>query len=493
MDPRGTPRPLEASSPIDANRPPANLHPAVLAAAAALRVVMDRVVTDAETGALREAESLVLAALALPRSTLYADPQRALSIDERERIAQWLARRCDGEPLAYLLGEREFWSLTLEVSPAVLVPRPETELLVERALQAGDALEATGIALPKVLDLGTGSGAIAIAIAHERPGWQITAVERSAAALVVAHRNATRHATANLELLAGDWYAPLGQRRFHVIASNPPYVACDDPHLAGNLLRHEPRAALTPGDDALADLRRLVEAAPRHLESGGSLLLEHGATQGAELRELLVARGFSHVVSHPDLAGHERVTEGQLPSVDAPGPHRSHRRREIFMLKFNTSAGDFTVELFAKESPESTANFLKYVDYGHYDGTIFHRVIPDFMIQGGGFASGMEQKDTRPPIRNEATNGMENLRGTLAMARTSDIHSATAQFFINLVDNDFLNHQPGNHGYAVFARVISGMDVVDVIAGVPTTRRRGHGDVPVDEVIVHSVTREAAN
>ncbi|MBM4223779.1 MAG: peptidyl-prolyl cis-trans isomerase, partial [Gammaproteobacteria bacterium] len=123
------------------------------------------------------------------------------------------------------------------------------------------------------------------------------------------------------------------------------------------------------------------------------------------------------------------------------------------MLKFNTSAGDFTVELFAKESPESTANFLKYVDDGHYDGTIFHRVIPGFMIQGGGFASGMEQKDTRPPIRNEATNGMENLRGTLAMARTSDIHSATAQFFINLVDNDFLNHSPGNYGYAVFGRV----------------------------------------
>jgi len=163
------------------------------------------------------------------------------------------------------------------------------------------------------------------------------------------------------------------------------------------------------------------------------------------------------------------------------------------MLKFNTSAGDFTVELFAKESPESTANFLKYVDDGHYDGTIFHRVIPGFMIQGGGFASGMEQKDTRPPIRNEATNGMENLRGTLAMARTSDIHSATAQFFINLVDNDFLNHQPGNYGYAVFGRVTSGMDVVDSIASVPTTRRRGHGDVPVDEVILHSVTRETAN
>jgi len=163
------------------------------------------------------------------------------------------------------------------------------------------------------------------------------------------------------------------------------------------------------------------------------------------------------------------------------------------MLKFKTSAGDFTVELFTKESPESTANFLKYVDDGHYDGTIFHRVIPGFMIQGGGFASGLEQKDTRPPIRNEATNGMENLRGTLVMARTNDIHSATAQFFINLVDNDFLNHQPGNYGYAVFGRVTSGMEVVDAIAGVPTTRQRGHGDVPVDEVVVHSVKREAAN
>ena len=149
------------------------------------------------------------------------------------------------------------------------------------------------------------------------------------------------------------------------------------------------------------------------------------------------------------------------------------------------------MELFSKEAPESSANFLKYVDDGHYDGTLFHRVIPNFMIQGGGFAAGMEQKSTRPPIRNEATNGLENLRGTLAMARTNDIHSATAQFFINLIDNDFLNHSPGNYGYAVFGRVTSGMEVVDAIAGVATTRRRGHGDVPVDDVVVLSVTREA--
>jgi cyclophilin family peptidyl-prolyl cis-trans isomerase len=161
-------------------------------------------------------------------------------------------------------------------------------------------------------------------------------------------------------------------------------------------------------------------------------------------------------------------------------------------LRFSTSAGDFTVELSAAEAPETVANFLKYVDDGHYDGTIFHRVIPGFMIQGGGMASGMEQKPTRAPIRNEAANGLANARGTLAMARTNDIHSATAQFFINLVDNAFLDHSPGNYGYAVFGRVTSGMEVVDAIAEVPTTRRLGHADVPVDEVVVNAVRRVEA-
>jgi cyclophilin family peptidyl-prolyl cis-trans isomerase len=161
-------------------------------------------------------------------------------------------------------------------------------------------------------------------------------------------------------------------------------------------------------------------------------------------------------------------------------------------LRFSTSAGDFTVELFSKESPETVANFLQYVDDGHYDGTIFHRVIPGFMVQGGGMSSGMEQKPTRAPIRNEAANGLANARGTLAMARTNDIHSATAQFFINLVDNAFLDHSPGNYGYAVFGRVTSGMEVIDAIAQVPTTRRRGHADVPVDEVLIATVRRAEA-
>lgn len=262
---------------------------------------------------LREAETLVLHALGMPRSTLYADPDRLLSEQERVKVQEWLARRGAGVPLAYLTGGREFWSLEFEVSPAVLVPRPETELLVERALRAGDALEREGNALPRILDLGTGSGAIAIAIAHERPGWRVSAVERSTAALAVARRNASRHAVANLELLQGDWFTPVSGRRFEVVVSNPPYVSAGDPLLSGDSLRHEPREALTPGADAFRDLSHLVDEAPRHLERGGTLLLEHGARQGEALRRILVSRGFAHVVSLPDLSGQERVTEGRWP------------------------------------------------------------------------------------------------------------------------------------------------------------------------------------
>lgn len=162
------------------------------------------------------------------------------------------------------------------------------------------------------------------------------------------------------------------------------------------------------------------------------------------------------------------------------------------MLRFETTQGAFTVELFPKEAPETVANFLKYVDDGFFDGTIFHRIVPGFVIQGGGLEPGMEEKTTRPPVRNEATNGLENLRGTLSMARTNDIHSATSQFFVNLADNDFLDHRPGSYGYAVFGRVTEGMDVIDRIAAVRTGRRRGHDDVPVEDVVIQSVRRLAA-
>src|SRR5450755_4861160 len=159
------------------------------------------------------------------------------------------------------------------------------------------------------------------------------------------------------------------------------------------------------------------------------------------------------------------------------------------MILFETTLGDFTVELFEKDAPETVVNFLKYIDAGFFDGTIFHRIVPGFVIQGGGFTEDMSQKRTQPPITNEANNGLKNLRGTLSMARTNDINSATSQFFVNLKDNDFLDHKPGNFGYVVFARVTDGMNVVDKIAAVETGRKKGFDDVPVEAVIMKSVKR----
>jgi cyclophilin family peptidyl-prolyl cis-trans isomerase len=165
------------------------------------------------------------------------------------------------------------------------------------------------------------------------------------------------------------------------------------------------------------------------------------------------------------------------------------------MVRFETSLGNFTIEFFEKEAPISAENFLRYVDDQHFDGTIFHRVIPGFVIQGGGMEPGMSQKDTREPIKNEATNGRKNLRGTLSMARTNDINSATSQFFVNLKDNDFLDHKPGSsstYGYAVFGQVTEGMDVIDKIAKVKTGSRRGHQDVPLEDVVVNKAVRAEA-
>jgi cyclophilin family peptidyl-prolyl cis-trans isomerase len=162
------------------------------------------------------------------------------------------------------------------------------------------------------------------------------------------------------------------------------------------------------------------------------------------------------------------------------------------MIRFETSLGDFTIELLEKEAPLTVANFLRYVDDGFFDGTVFHRVVPGFVIQGGGFTEDMTQKQTHPAVKNEADNGLDNDRGTLSMARTNDINSATSQFFVNLKDNESLNHSRGNFGYAVFARVTEGMDVVDKIAKVETGRKRGHDDVPVAPVIMKSVRRTEA-
>jgi peptidyl-prolyl cis-trans isomerase A (cyclophilin A) len=161
------------------------------------------------------------------------------------------------------------------------------------------------------------------------------------------------------------------------------------------------------------------------------------------------------------------------------------------MIRFETTLGEFTVELFEKEAPVKVANFLKYIDEGFFDATIFHRIVPGFVIQGGGFIEDMSQKRTNPTIKNEADNGLKNARGTLSMARTNDINSATSQFFVNLKDNDALDHKRSNFGYAVFGKVTQGMEVIDQIAAVETGRRKGHDDVPVEAVIMTSVRRLA--
>jgi peptidyl-prolyl cis-trans isomerase A (cyclophilin A) len=159
------------------------------------------------------------------------------------------------------------------------------------------------------------------------------------------------------------------------------------------------------------------------------------------------------------------------------------------MILFETTLGDFKIEFLEKEAPISVANFRQYIESGFFDGTIFHRIVPGFVIQGGGFTEDMTQKRTEASIKNEADNGLKNKRGTLSMARTNDINSATSQFFVNLKDNDFLDHSRGNFGYAVFARVIEGMDVIDKIAAVETGRKRGFDDVPVEPVVMKSVRK----
>jgi len=255
-----------------------------------------------------DAEVLLAHLLAVPRSHLRSHPEQAIAATAAS-YRRLIERRARGEPLAYLTGTREFWSLTLRVTPAVLVPRPETELLVERALALLPAPQG------RAADLGTGSGAVALALASERPHWQIIATDLSAEALAVARANAAHLTISSVDFRHGSWFAPLAGERFDLILSNPPYVAADDPALADAALAYEPRLALTPGPDALACLRALAGDAPQHLNHGGWLLLEHGPTQAAALRRELVLAGFTYVRSQRDLAGHERVTEGQYDPV----------------------------------------------------------------------------------------------------------------------------------------------------------------------------------
>ena len=256
-----------------------------------------------------EAGLLLAHALRTTRARLLSHPESAVEPGATRFYQALIERRARGEPLAYLTGEREFWSLPLRVTPAVLVPRPETELLVERALALRSAAHG------RVADLGTGSGAVALALASERPHWRVTATDVSADALAVARQNAAQLSISHIDFRLGSWCAPLAGERFDLIVSNPPYVAADDPALDDPALAHEPRVALTPGPDALACLRAIVCDAPQHLNAGGWLLLEHGVAQGAALRHELVLAGFGYVRSHRDLAGHERITEGRYDPI----------------------------------------------------------------------------------------------------------------------------------------------------------------------------------
>jgi len=254
-----------------------------------------------------DARLLLQHAAPCTHADLLARPETPLDEAAQARFMAWVERRAAGEPLAYLVGEAEFRGRLFQVSPAVLIPRPDTETLVEQALA-----RLAGSERPAVLDLGAGSGIVAISLALECPAARVTAVDIAPEALAIAARNAARLG-ARVEWIAGDWCAPLAGRRFDLIVSNPPYIAAADPHLLGDGLPREPQHALTDGGDGLGCIRRIIAEAPAHLRTGGWLLLEHGYDQGPACRELLSAAGFRSVGTHLDLAGRERVSGGESP------------------------------------------------------------------------------------------------------------------------------------------------------------------------------------
>ncbi|WLH91161.1 peptide chain release factor N(5)-glutamine methyltransferase [Pseudomonas sp. FP453] len=261
---------------------------------------------DSPTARL-DAELLLAAALGKPRSYLHTWPEKIVSSEDALTFASYLQRRRGGEPVAYILGQQGFWKLDLEVAPHTLIPRPDTELLVEAALEL---LPATPT---QVLDLGTGSGAIALALASERPAWKVTAVDRVLEAVALAERNRQRLHLNNVTVLNSHWFSALQGHTYDLIISNPPYIADNDPHLVAGDVRFEPASALVAGRDGLDDLRHIIQQAPQHLNAGGWLLLEHGYDQAAAVRDLLLSEGFDQVHSRIDLGGHERITLGRRP------------------------------------------------------------------------------------------------------------------------------------------------------------------------------------
>lgn len=250
-----------------------------------------------------DAELLLATLLGLPRSALIARGDEPMALGEKNAYADLIAQRVGGVPIAYLTGNREFWSLPLNVSPAVLVPRPETEILVERALAL---LPQEGAR--SVLDLGTGSGAIALSLAHDRPHWAITGVDISPAALEIAAQNARRLKLPQVRWLLGNWFDSVPAERFHLIVANPPYLGANDPALTG--LRAEPASALIAGSSGLEAFRDIIAQAPLHLHAHGWLALEHGITQAADVAQLLQQQRFDSIRTYSDLSGRPRVTLG---------------------------------------------------------------------------------------------------------------------------------------------------------------------------------------
>lgn len=253
-----------------------------------------------------EAELLLQRALGVNRTHLRSHPETELSAAQHAQLTTWLTRRLAGEPLAYILGDAEFYGLTLAVSPAVLIPRQDTELLVDAAL---DLIPESTQA--RVLDMGTGSGAIAIAIATHRSHAQISALDSSQAALAVAKDNACAHKLASIRFYLSDWFNDLPKQAFDVIVSNPPYIENDDVHLSQSSLPFEPAQALSSGKDGLDAIRLLCQQAPDWLTDKGWLLIEHGYNQGAVVRELFSQAHFNHIATHRDYGNNDRITLGQ--------------------------------------------------------------------------------------------------------------------------------------------------------------------------------------
>lgn len=272
---------------------------------ASLRQQLIQRFSDSDSAAL-DADCLLCAVLSCTRTYLRTWPEQELTPEQVEQAEQLAARREQGEPVAYILGVREFWSLPLQVSPATLIPRPDTEALVEWALTL---LSDKGQG-QKALDLGTGTGAIALALKSEMPALSMWALEREPAALDLARRNAARLGF-QVNFLASNWFAALNERNFQLIVSNPPYIDAADPHLSQGDVRFEPHTALVAEENGLADIRQIIEQAPDYLAPGGWLLLEHGWQQAEAVRELLLARGFHAVITRQDLGGQERVSGGQ--------------------------------------------------------------------------------------------------------------------------------------------------------------------------------------